>query len=75
MSAARIDPASVAGAAFALAAMGPKCISDEEVGRLVDCFGPGPVHVALQVQARLLNEEAAALEAYGAIRAAKGAAQ
>lgn len=69
----------VARAAFRLARMTYEAqrmgrdIDDSEVDRLFADLGAEPVAIALRVQAELMHEEAAALEAYGAIRMAKEA--
>lgn len=73
-----MTPELVARAAFRLAQLTYEAqraggdITEADVHRLADEFGPEAVGVVLRVQAQLMDEEAAALQADSAIRSAKG---
>jgi hypothetical protein len=71
MSAGSIDAAMVASAAFALATMGRRDPSDADIGHIADSFGADALAIARRLQAELIEEEAVALETWGAIRTAK----
>jgi hypothetical protein len=64
---------AVARASFALASMGRRELLDTDVERLRQSFGAQAASVALRVHGELLLQEAAALEAFGAVRKAGAA--